>query len=322
MRSKKKIGLALGGGGARGFAHLGVLRALDDAGIIPDVYSGASMGAIIAVANLQRRSFNSAEKELKRFVIQYAKHFDLIEFTESQEYQDKSIFQKVGDILSVGSKFIQLASKHNRYDGKILEEIAAHFIYPCNLEDLSKKIYVAAVDVVSGQLVLMNQGNACHAVRASMSIAGAFPPVPLRRRMLIDASAVFPIPIHAFKFEPIDFIIACDVGININPDYNPASGFDMLLRQFDMLYGHVVSEVKHCSDYVIHPFLEDIHWTDFSKLEVALERGYNAGKKAAPFIIELLESKKPTIPIPHRPWHDSGYAITPVVIDNFPTNQI
>ncbi len=319
MNKKKTIGIALGGGGARGFAHLGVLRALEKAGIEADVYSGTSMGAIIAISYLQKRTINHSEVALKQFVNQYAKRFASISFTETAGYERKTFLQGIGNTFNNGLKFMSLAMKIYSNDGKILQQIAKDFIYPCNLEDLPKKIFLCAADIVSGQGVLMCQGNARKSIRACMSIAGCFPGVPLHERILVDASAIFPVPIHAFAFEPVDIIIASDVGIPIPSNYKPASALDLLLRQYDMSCNHVASEVKYCSDYVINPNLEDIHWTDFRKLETVLERGYEAGEKAAPEILKLLESNEPRVPIADRPWHNAGYKNEPVVIDNFPS---
>lgn len=311
--------MALGGGGARGFAHLGVLRALEKAEIEVDVYSGTSMGAVIAISHLQKRTINHSEVALKRFVNQYARRFESISFTETAGYKRKSFFQGIGNTLHNGLKFMSLAMKIYSNDGKILQQIAKDFIYPCNLEELPKKIFLCAIDIVSGQGVLMRQGSARKSIRACMSIAGCFPGVPLRKRILVDASAIFPVPIHAFTFEPVDLIIACDVGVPIPTNYKPASSLDLLLRQYDMACNHVLSEVKYCSDFVIHPNLEDIHWTDFRKLETVLERGYEAGEKAVPEIKALLESHEPRVPIADRPWHNAGYKRKPVVLDSFPS---
>lgn len=319
MKKEKKIGLALGGGGARGFAHLGVLRALENANIEVDILSGTSMGAIVAISHLQKRTINHSEVALKRFVNQYARRFESISFTETAGYKQKSFFQGIGNTLHNGIKFMNLAMKIYSNDGKILQQIAKDFIYPCNLEDLPKKIYLCAVDIISGQGVLMCQGSARKSIRACMSIAGCFPAVPLGKRMLVDASAIFPVPIHAFMFEPVDLIIASDVGIPIPSHYKPTSALDLLLRQYDMACNHVSSEVKYCSDYVINPYLEDIHWTDFRRLETVLERGYEAGEKAVPEIKKLLESNEPRVPVANRPWHNAGYTHEPVVIDNFPS---
>ncbi len=111
MYNGKTIGLALGGGGARGFAHLGILSALKDAGIEPDVYAGTSMGAVVAVAYLQDRTINHSEISLKHFVNQYARRFAAISFTETGGYEKKGFIQSVVNTLHNGLKFMSLAMK-------------------------------------------------------------------------------------------------------------------------------------------------------------------------------------------------------------------
>jgi len=319
LYKKKKIGLALGGGGARGYAHLGVLYALKEAGIEVDVYSGTSMGAIISVAYLQKREIKHSEISLRKFVNGYAKRFDAISFAETDGYEKKSLLTSIKDTLLNGAKFTKLALKTNSNDGKILQEITNDFIYPCDLEELPKKVFICATDIKTGQGVLMSKGDARESIRAAISIAGCFPGVPLRDRVLIDSSSMFSVPIHAFQFEPVDFILAVDVGVNVVTDYKPTSALDLLLRQYDLMCNHGRSEVKYCSDYVICPDVDDIYWANFKKLELALKRGYDACKKAIPEIKKLLNSKKKPVPISERPWHNVGYKIDPVVLDSFPS---
>jgi len=199
MNKKKTIGLALGGGGARGFAHLGVLRALQNAGIEADVYAGTSMGAIIAVSHLQKRAINHSEVSLKHFVNQYSRRFSSISFTETAGYKEKTFIQSIVNTLHNGIKFMSLATKVYSNSGRILQEIAEEFIYPCNLEDLPKKVFLCAVDIVSGQGVLMCRGNARESIRACTSIAGCFPGIRLRKKILVDASAIFPVPLMLQK---------------------------------------------------------------------------------------------------------------------------
>ena len=109
------------------------------------------------------------------------------------------------------------------------------------------------------------------------------------------------------------------MGVYIPSDYRPTSALDQLLRQYDILCNHVTSEVKYCSDYVIHPRLDDIHWTDFRKLELVIERGYRAGKRAVPEIKRLLEDNKSSVSIEDRPWHNARYKKNPFVVENFPS---
>jgi NTE family protein len=195
------------------------------------------------------------------------------------------------------------AQKLTLSDGKLLEEIAEHFIYPCNLEELSIPVYIAALDMVSGKGVFIHKGNARKAAQAALSIAGYFPGIPLDGMELYDAQGVFPVPIQAMQFADVDVIIASCVDKNLMPQFQAANVVDLLFRQNEIAYYHVLGEVNNCSDVVIQPDLEDIHWTDFRKMETIVKLGFKAAQAALPDILDILNGKRKVAPVQERAWH-------------------
>jgi NTE family protein len=307
MAGKKRIGLALGGGGARGLAHLGLLRVLIKAGIKPSVIAGTSMGTIIAAGYSQEKDFSRLETRFKEFVLHFGDRFAGMDFLEKKSREELGIF---GDILHAVSKKAKMAAfvkKLSLNNGEMLEEIAQHFFRPCNLEDLPVPIYAAALDMVSGKAVFLNRGNAQMAVKAAISIAGYFPGIKLEDMELYDAQGVFPVPIQVFQGENVDIIIACSADRKIEPGYRAGNVVDLLFRQNEIASHHIISEIHNCSDLVIEPDLEEFHWTDFRKMDTIVKRGLEAGEKALPHIEKMLQGKTPLVPVEKRPWNNSGY---------------
>ena len=307
-----RIGLALGGGGARGFAHLGILRVFKKAGIDIDVYAGTSMGAIIMVAHMQNRNFKRSDVSLKNFVLRFANEFKGMNYAESKTSAKTPFSTKLYNNFKRGSQFLNLISRKSVEDDHLLDEITESFIYPCNLEDLPHKVYVSTLDVVTGQQVLLYRGNARRAIKASMSIAGYFPGVAQNDRLLIDSQAVFPVPIQAFLKDEVDVIIAANVSTYHKQDFQPNNGIDMLFRQNDLTFPHILSEIQHCSDILIEPDLhDDIHWTDFQKMDHIIRQGVLAANDALVQLDAVCEKKSRIKKIQDRPWHLSGYRDTP-----------
>ncbi|MFH1759884.1 MAG: patatin-like phospholipase family protein, partial [bacterium] len=211
MARKLKIGLALGGGGARGLAHLGVLRALSNVGIEPAVMAGTSMGAIIAVGFVQERKYPDMEQKFKEFVLEFGQKFRGMNYIETKNKEEVGIFGSIMQGISSKMKMAAFVKKLSLEDSSLLDEIVKKYIYPCNIEDLEIPVYLSALDMVSGRGVFFNRGSTRAAVKASMSIAGYFPGVNHENMELYDAQGVFPVPIQAFKFANIDAIIACSV---------------------------------------------------------------------------------------------------------------
>lgn len=303
-----RMGLALGGGGARGLSHLGVLRLLLDEGIRPSVISGTSMGAVVAVGFAQERDYRHVEKKFREFVLHFASRFDAMHYIEAEKKKQRGLISETIHALAVKSKMLAFANRTYLEDERLVQEIVEHFIHPCNLQELSLPVLISALDVRTGSGVFLRTGNARKAVQASMSIAGYFPGVALNGMDLYDAQNIFPVPIQAFPEVPgVDFIVASSAGTTICDEFHPCNVVDLLFRQSDIAYQHIISEVCNCSDIVIQPNLEDIHWTSFSRMDEIVDRGYEAARAALPRIHEILSGGLFPEPLSRRAWHNAGF---------------
>ena len=181
-----KIGLALGGGAARGWAHIGVLRALLRAGIKPDIIAGTSIGAVVGgcyVAGHLDEIEDFARELTRRRVLGYLD------------------FNLTGTGLITGQRLCQRLEKH---------------LGDCRIEDLNRRFTAVATEIGTGHEVWLSRGNLVEAVRASYALPGVFRPVKIDGRWLFDGALVNPIPISVCRALGARYVIAVNLNIDIS----------------------------------------------------------------------------------------------------------
>jgi NTE family protein len=182
--SKKRIGLALGSGAARGLAHIGVLKVLEKHGIRPDYVSGSSMGAAVAAGYCAGRSVK-----------------ELTEIARSTEWQGLMDFTLPRKGMLAGHKL----EKHiQRMTGNM------------SFSQLHIPLRIVATDIKNSKKVIFRMGDVARAVRASISIPGVFMPVKIRKHVLIDGGIIDPVPIDLVREMGADIIIAVDLSIDFS----------------------------------------------------------------------------------------------------------
>ncbi|MCB0343907.1 MAG: patatin-like phospholipase family protein [Bdellovibrionales bacterium] len=176
-----KLGIALGGGGARGFAHIGILQVLDEAGIHFDAIAGTSIGSLIGAVYANR---------------------SLARLTE----RSKQIrFFEIPQLLSPAWSF------SGAFSGKKALDFLREFVSVENIEDLKIPYAAVCADVYSGEVVTISSGNLLEATRASFSIPLIFTPIPKANWMLVDGGMLDPVPVKAAKDLGAEIVIAVDL---------------------------------------------------------------------------------------------------------------
>lgn len=182
METRKKVGLALGSGSARGFSHVGILRVFEEAGIPIDCLAGTSIGAIVG-------AFYAAD-----VLDGYEEFLRQLDWKEALNFMIDPLLP-VSGLLS----------------GKKLEKLFTSLLEDKKIEDFALPFAAIAADVVTGEEVILTRGNAVKAIRASMSIPGIFTPVYLQDRFLVDGGIVSPIPIQAARQLGAEVVIAVNL---------------------------------------------------------------------------------------------------------------
>jgi NTE family protein len=241
-----KIGLALGAGGARGFAHLGVIKVFKDAGIPIDIIAGSSMGALVA-------SFYGAGIDLDRlykFSLAFRRKY-FLDFT----------VPKMGFIA-----------------GKKVKDFIRMFTHGKNIEDLQIPIGIVATDLLTGEKVVFKQGPIAEAVRASISIPGIFVPEKYNGRILIDGGVTDRVPISVAKEMGADIIIAVDVS-RVKRNAEITSIYDVIMQSIDIMQTEVINYREMAADIIIRPPVEQYSSRAFTNIEEIITIGEEEAKK-------------------------------------------
>ncbi len=294
MEKDMKVGIALGGGGAKGFAHIGVLKALGQAGIEFDIVAGTSIGALVGAVYASGKL-----SELERI---------------SRRYGVKDLPFLLGPTWP----------RKGLFSGNYIERLLNDIVHVKNIEDLGKPFAALAVDLNKAEIVTFTRGNLYRAVHASMSIPGLFKPVIDGGKILVDGGVLEPVPVNALRRLGADVVVAVDLLSNLSPISRGAKNRSMfadyirsLAEKFYMedLIGakdqegeidmSLVDIIQRSSivaqrrlteysfrdnppDIVITPPLSDIRVLDFHRGELIVEAGRQAAERVIPELRDIL----------------------------------
>ncbi|MFN4325892.1 MAG: patatin-like phospholipase family protein [Azonexus sp.] len=252
---KPKIGLALGGGAARGFAHIGVIKMLESHGIYPDYVVGTSAGAVVGSL--------------------YAAGYDAFAMQKIAQQLDEKIF---ADWTLGGRGLLK---------GEALQEFINQHINRRPLEQLNRRFATVATDLNSGERVVFRTGDTGMAVRASAAVPGVFQPVQFRGHSYVDGGLTSPVPVQAARDMGADIVIAVD--ISAKPEGQPTDSLTAIMWQTTTIMGGAIAanELKG-ADVVIRPRLPYVKSWDFAARNDAMLEGERAALAALPAIRQKL----------------------------------
>ncbi|RKQ83641.1 patatin-like phospholipase family protein [Brockia lithotrophica] len=250
-----RVGLALGAGGARGLAHLGVLQVLEEAGIPVDFLAGSSMGAVIAVAYANRLPLD----RLERLATSVERRL-FLDFTPPRWGFLKG--ERVGE-------FVRLLTH-----GKPLEALAI-------------PTAVVATDLERGEPVVFREGPADIAVRASSAIPGIFEPVFYQGRILVDGGVVERVPLAVLREMGADVVIGVDVAVK--PGKPRISGlYDVIYQSLEIMEDHIFRTKAHLADVLITPQVGHFPALRLEHVADIIEEGRRAARRKLPEIQAIL----------------------------------
>lgn len=240
-----KVGLALGGGAARGFAHIGVIQVLEEAGIHVDVVSGTSAGSLVAAIYASGKSGRQLQH--------------IAETMEEATIADWT--------LPLFSRGVLRGEALARYvSGQVNGRL---------LEDMVKPVGIVATDLSNGRYMVFRRGDAATAVRASSAVPGVFQPVKISGREYVDGGLVSPVPVRAARSMGAEVVIAVD--ISSPPEGAPSGGtLEILLQTFSIMGKSINTFELKDADIVIRPNLGGVSSSDFSARKRSIEVGRQA----------------------------------------------
>lgn len=252
-RREVRLGLALGGGAARGFAHVGVIQVLEEAGLKPSHVVGTSAGSLVAALYASGKT-----------------PVELVRVAESM--QEAEITDWMLPILNRGALRGEALAKYvnTQVGGKTLEQ-------------MPMALGIVATDLGSGQAITFRRGNTGAAVRASSAVPAVFQPVRLGDREYVDGGLVSPVPVRQTREMGANLVIAVD--ISSDPEGNPyGDTFQILMQTFAIMGKSINTLALKDADVVIRPALSGVKSADFSARLRAIEAGRVAMRAALPML--------------------------------------
>ena len=252
---KPKIALALGGGAARGFAHIGVIKMLESQGIVADYVVGTSAGAVVGAL--------------------YAGGKDAYAMQKIAQQLDETIF---ADWTLGGRGFLK---------GEALQAFVNQQLHNRPLEGLNKPFAAVATDLKNGERVVFRTGDTGLAVRASAAVPGIFQPTQFRGKTYVDGGLSSPIPVQAAREMGADFVIAVD--ISDRPEGQPIDSVTAIIWQTITIMGGTIGKAElREADIVIRPNIPYVKSWDFTARHDAILEGERAALAAIPLIRQKL----------------------------------
>lgn len=257
---KPKIALVLGGGAARGFAHIGVIRVLEQEKIPVDMVVGTSVGSLIGA--LYASKPDSFELEWTAFTLEKEDLFD---------YKILGAFTGMGVVK-----------------GDKLESFVKSKIPAADIENLKLPFAAVATDLNRGTRVVLDHGPVSLAVHASSAIPGIFEPVPHQGKLLVDGGLMENIPISVAREKGADIIIAVDISENV-VNFNITNLVDVTMQAVNIMFDENVKNKKKDADILIAPDVGDVAMLDFTQKKRCMQAGIDAAQKAMPEIRKKIE---------------------------------
>ncbi|MGR2950939.1 patatin-like phospholipase family protein [Vibrio vulnificus] len=278
---RPKVAVVLAGGGAKGAAHIGVLKALEEMQIPVDYITGTSMGAY--VGGLYATGMSADEIESFIYSIDwYSGYRDRVDRSQ-RRVRDKEAEDRYQLRTDIGLRFGEVHAPRGFVQGqnmlRILRETTGNLNEFQSFDDLAIPYRSVATDIVELQEVVLDKGQLVDAMMASMSVPGALPPYELNGRMLVDGGVVNNMPVDIARAMGADIVIAVD----ISTDYKQKEDFTSMLVVADQLSNYLVrrstqqqAESLGGQDVYLRPDVGQMETTEFAKMPDAYQAGYKA----------------------------------------------
>ena len=255
-----RIGLALGGGAARGFAHVGVIQVLEEAGIRPALVTGTSAGSLVAALYASGKSGTQLQQV-------------------AETMEEATIADWTLQIFTRGA-----------LRGEALAKYVNVQVGQKPIEAMVMPLGIVATDLNSGNEVLFQRGDTGTAVRASSAVPAVFQPVKVGTREYVDGGLVSPVPVRAARKMGAELIIAVD--ISTAPEASAANGtLEILLQTFTIMGKSISSIELKDADVLVRPQLAGVSSADFSARRRSIEAGRQAMLQALPQLRAAIEAK-------------------------------
>ncbi len=288
-----RVGLALGGGGAKGFSHLGVIEVLEKERIPIDIIGGTSMGAVIGAlyalyADAAKIESIAREFNNKSIVAELEEKFSPHREEKNNAPSPlKKTISFIKDIYTWNLKAVRKWLVDHRPFEVLFKEVFDDYCFSnCRLP-----FVCTAVDIVKGEEVDFQEGLLYKALLASSALPGVFPPLKIEEKILVDGGVIASIPTEAVAQRGADFIM----GVSLESKKlhtNLATSADILMSVDEIRHKKIVEYCLRKADFLIEPDISRYSWADFSKISEIIDKGKEEAEKKIPSLRKLLRQRK------------------------------
>jgi NTE family protein len=289
---KKRIGLALGGGGARGLAHIGVLKALEREKIPIDLIVGTSIGALVGGAYASGTNPDELQRRVEAYLESSDFHSSAIRaFGTAHSKGDSGLARKIQAYLRNYFYLIQALFKPGILSNEDFQKTIDYFIPDIQIEETRIPFRAVTTDLVSGKQITFSQGSLRQAVMASCAVPGAFSPLREGEKLLSDGGITCLVPSSVARQEGADIVISVAVNRCMTTE-EPRNVVDIYYRVSEIMGERLKDYELAEADVVILPEAGDLHWSDFSQAINLIEEGERVTKERLEDIRRLLPGIK------------------------------
>ncbi|UCE66174.1 MAG: patatin-like phospholipase family protein [Candidatus Zixiibacteriota bacterium] len=305
---KYKLALVLGGGGARGLAHIGVIRELVKQNIVPDLIVGTSMGAVVGGMYAQTLDIDLVEAKITDFVERFGTKGKWLGFLDRLESGNKEdLFHDIANYIKKHYMKIKALTTISLEDRDLLYEPLNEFFSDDRIENTRIPFAAVSIDLWGGRQIVINTGSIISAVYSSAAVQGVFPPLEYRDMLLADGGPVAVVPVEAAKILGAKYVAAADISMKVKREVSFTNGLEIILRSDSVSQERLKKVDLEKADLVISPEVQAVHWANFGRIKFCIEKGEIAAHKALKepsFMNKIKPWWKRVINLPYRQFHN------------------
>jgi len=279
--------LALGGGGARGVAHLGAIEELLAAGCTVERIVGVSSGSLVG-------AMFAFEPDIERVTRRALDFLESAQFARQQQHLLRAHpapatattkgmlngYHRLAEIVRANRMFYRAVRHSSLVPGKLLEDVVDHLLPDADIADAKIPLSIVAVDLDAGRPVVFDKGPVRLAAQASAAVPGIFPPVSVEGRLLCDIGGFCALPLWVARSYAPQLLIAVDVGANLKPLSQQPTALDVMMRMNDIGSAMFREQLRAEADLTIVPDVDAVTWFDFTTAHAVIDAGRFAARAA------------------------------------------
>ena len=273
----KPFTLVLGGGGARGLAHIGVLRSLEKNHLVPSLIVGTSMGALVGAMYAQLRNADAVEEKIRNFLQgEFFKQIGLEQFSDTDHENSHSLWERFSAHLRQRYFLSTSVLGTGTFAQEKLIQAMTMLIAEGDIGDLPLRFAAVASDLTTGEEVVFTSGSIVTAVAASCAVIGIVAPLRMDDRLLVDGTVTGTIPIPAARSLSHDPVIAVDVRQALISHENYQHGYDVFIRATDISRYQLNDVFLRTAAFVLKPRVAEYDWNEFGSIDDCIRGGEHA----------------------------------------------